>query len=69
MDDDASFERQVLRWLDDVYRFAMTLARHRPDAEDLVQETYLRAYRVCSAPGARSEPSSSRCTSLWCRDA
>jgi RNA polymerase sigma-70 factor (ECF subfamily) len=45
MHDDASFERQALRWLDDVYRFAMTLTRHRPDAEDLVQETYLRAYR------------------------
>jgi RNA polymerase sigma-70 factor (ECF subfamily) len=45
MYDDASFERQALRWLDDVYRFAMTLTRHRADAEDLVQETYLRAYR------------------------
>jgi RNA polymerase sigma-70 factor (ECF subfamily) len=42
---DASFERDALPWMDDVYRFASSLTRDQADAEDLVQETYLRAYR------------------------
>jgi RNA polymerase sigma-70 factor (ECF subfamily) len=41
----ASFERETLRWFDDVYRFAYSLTRNRADADDLLQETYLRAYR------------------------
>jgi RNA polymerase sigma-70 factor (ECF subfamily) len=45
MCDDAGFEEQALRWLDDVFRFAMSLTRNRDDAQDLVQETFLRAYR------------------------
>jgi RNA polymerase sigma-70 factor, ECF subfamily len=40
-----SFESETLQWFDDVYRFACALTRNRADAEDLVQETYLRAYR------------------------
>lgn len=31
--------------MDDVYRFARSLTRHEQDAQDLVQETFLRAYR------------------------
>lgn len=31
--------------MDDVYRFAFSLTRNTADAEDLVQETYLRAFR------------------------
>jgi RNA polymerase sigma-70 factor (ECF subfamily) len=42
---DQSFEREALPWLDDVYRFALSLTRNEADAEDTVQETYLRAYR------------------------
>ena len=42
---DASFEREALPWLDDVYRFALSLSRDPSDAEDIVQETFLRAYR------------------------
>src|SRR5579872_6103058 len=42
---DLSFEREALPWLDDVYRFALSLTRNEADADDLVQETYLRAYR------------------------
>jgi RNA polymerase sigma-70 factor, ECF subfamily len=42
---DLSFEREALPWLDDVYRFALSLTRNEADAEDIVQETYLRAYR------------------------
>jgi RNA polymerase sigma-70 factor (ECF subfamily) len=42
---DAAFEREALPWLDDVYRFALSLTRDEADADDVVQETYLRAYR------------------------
>jgi RNA polymerase sigma-70 factor, ECF subfamily len=31
--------------MSDVYRFALSLTRNESDAEDLVQETYLRAFR------------------------
>ncbi len=39
------FDREVLARMDDVYRFAMSLTRDQARAEDLVQETYLRAFR------------------------
>src|SRR5690349_10809084 len=42
---DRQFERDALPWLDDVYRFALSLTRDEADAEDVVQETFLRAYR------------------------
>ncbi|MGH7670592.1 MAG: sigma-70 family RNA polymerase sigma factor [Gemmatimonadaceae bacterium] len=42
---DADFEREALPWMDDVYRFALSLTRDPSDADDIVQETYLRAYR------------------------
>ncbi len=42
---DAEFARDALPWLDDVYRFALSLTRDDADADDVVQETYLRAYR------------------------
>src|SRR5215207_4584058 len=42
---DAAFERDALPWLDDVYRFALSLTREESDADDVVQETFLRAYR------------------------
>jgi RNA polymerase sigma-70 factor (ECF subfamily) len=41
---DASFEREALVWLPHVARFAQALARNAADADDLVQETFLRAY-------------------------
>lgn len=41
----AEFEKQVLPWMRDVYRFALSLTREASEAEDLVQETYLRAFR------------------------
>jgi RNA polymerase sigma-70 factor (ECF subfamily) len=44
-DRDAAFERDVLRCLPDVARFARALTHDPVDADDLVQETFLQAYR------------------------
>lgn len=44
-DRDAAFERDVLRCLPDVARFARGLTHDPADADDLVQETFLQAYR------------------------
>jgi len=43
--DPAEFERQAMPYLGSLYNTAYRLARNAQDAEDLVQETYLRAYR------------------------
>lgn len=42
---DARFEHEALDCLDHVARFARSLTRDASDADDLVQETYLRAFR------------------------
>ncbi len=39
------FEQQALQHLDALYNFAIYLTRKPPEADDLVQETYLRALR------------------------
>lgn len=39
------FERLVAPWRDDLYRYVFWLSRNPDLAEDLVQETMLRAYR------------------------
>ena len=44
-DSDLRFEQEALPWLDDVYRFALSMTRDEADADDVVQETFLRAYR------------------------
>ncbi|HEY7876638.1 MAG TPA: sigma-70 family RNA polymerase sigma factor [Gemmatimonadaceae bacterium] len=43
--DGKRFELEALPWLDDVYRFALSMTRDEADADDIVQETFLRAYR------------------------
>jgi RNA polymerase sigma-70 factor, ECF subfamily len=40
-----AFSATALTALDDVYRFARSLTKDEADAEDVVQETYLRAFR------------------------
>jgi len=42
----ARFDWQVVPHLDAAYRFAFALARNRAEAEDLLQEAALRAYRA-----------------------
>src|SRR5258708_6671218 len=41
-----AFEREALENLDSLYRTALRLTRNRADADDLVQETYLKAFRA-----------------------
>ncbi len=42
---DAAFEREAIPWIADVHRFALSLTRDECDADDVVQDTFLRAYR------------------------
>jgi RNA polymerase sigma-70 factor (ECF subfamily) len=43
--DRVRFEEEALEWSDQVYRVARRLAGSRDEAEDLVQQTYERAFR------------------------
>ena len=51
-----SFEREVLPHLDSIYSMALRLARDPEDANDLVQDTILRAFRFFHqfTPGTNS---------------
>ena len=44
-EDKTTFEGETLAALDSVYRFALQLTKDPADTDDLVQDTYLRAYR------------------------
>ena len=45
-DDKRRFQEEALPLLDSLYAGALRMTRHPADAEDLVQETMLRAYRA-----------------------
>lgn len=45
MADQATFTRQVEPFMDSLYGAALRMTRNPADAEDLLQETFLRAYR------------------------
>ena len=46
MADRANFEREALVYASPLYSAALRMTRNPADAEDLVQETYLKAYRA-----------------------
>ena len=45
MADRAEFAAEAMQYAGQLYSAALRMTRNRADAEDLVQETYLRAYR------------------------
>ena len=45
MADADAFEQEALSYLDALYRTGLRMTRSQADAEDLVQETYIRAFR------------------------
>ncbi|MBI4564754.1 MAG: sigma-70 family RNA polymerase sigma factor [Planctomycetes bacterium] len=45
MDSKGEFETLALPFQDSLYRVALQMTRHRASAEDLVQETYVKAFR------------------------
>jgi RNA polymerase sigma-70 factor, ECF subfamily len=52
----ANGERAILKNLDALYGFAMSLTRNPVDAEDLVQEACLRAIKGMTQNGLKSDP-------------
>jgi RNA polymerase sigma-70 factor, ECF subfamily len=45
MADQATFTDAAMEFMPGLYSAALRMTRNRADAEDLVQETYLKAYR------------------------
>ena len=46
MADQAQFAEQAMQYMSSLYSAALRMTRNPADAEDLVQETYLKAYRA-----------------------
>jgi RNA polymerase sigma-70 factor (ECF subfamily) len=49
LDQDEAFATYVVPEVDVLYRVALSITRNAPDAEDLVQDTMLRAYRAIAS--------------------
>ena len=45
----AAFEAEALTYVDSLYRTALRLTRSAADADDLVQDTYLKAFRAADS--------------------
>ncbi len=56
--DDQRFRQALVACVDSLYRFALSLSRDAGVAEDLVQETYVRALQAARRPGPEDEPRS-----------
>lgn len=54
--DSAAFEQLVRRHQQRIHRLAIHMLRDRAEAEDITQETFLRAYRALARFDGRSEP-------------
>lgn len=50
----AAFGESALEYIDALYGYAMTLTRNTTEAEDLVQETYVRAARASNRPDSNA---------------
>ncbi|MBT9165122.1 MAG: ECF RNA polymerase sigma factor SigR [candidate division WS2 bacterium] len=50
------FEEKFLAYLNDIYRTALRLTQNKDDAEDLTQETFLKAYEAFSKGTKVSSP-------------
>src|SRR5512133_1121143 len=46
--EDEAFASEAMSYIDSLYGTALRLTRRTQDAEDLVQETYLKAFRAAS---------------------
>ena len=55
-DAEDGFAREALSYVDSLYGTALRLTRRPADAEDLVQETYLKAFRAAGTVRAGHEP-------------
>jgi RNA polymerase sigma-70 factor (ECF subfamily) len=52
--DDAAFERLFSRHAERIFRFASRMCRHAQDAEDILQDTFLAAYRHLNTFGGKA---------------
>jgi len=52
--DNPGFDQATMAYIDSLYGYALTLTRDATEAEDLVQETYVRAASAANRPDADS---------------
>jgi RNA polymerase sigma-70 factor (ECF subfamily) len=67
--DRGEFAAAALPWLPNVKRFALSLTRNESDADDIVQETYLRAQRYWRSFRQQTDDDCRRWLLTICRNA